>query len=402
MPSADHRCLLTPDFYQYRWAPLSAAAVRDAFVVLDWADGMQLRAFHLWLRENAVGQGGIDEATREGLIDPADLRDDWKVSRVHVTAEGALAVVWAPDDLIVTYHPGWLRHVAEGLHSVASWLPKQIFWTTRELAEPPSYDGARALSDPSILTPWVNDLLRYGIAWLHNLPNAPDIALQIGQHIGVLRGSNFGLIWDVKADVETAGHDETNTTANTHLRLGPHTDLPTRELPPGFQFLHCLRNTVAGGFLTMADGAAITEHVRTTAPDHYDALTTLKWVFFNRGPTIDHRWSGPIIDRPFPNAPLTIRAFYPVRAFPDMPHDDVPRAYAAMKYFYRLAADELFQIRYPFAAGDLVGFDNRRILHGRDAFAASGQRHLRGVYMDYDEVKSYARVANRALGKMPE
>ena len=131
-------------------------------------------------------------------------------------------------------------------------------------------------------------------------------------------------------------------------------------------------------------------------PEHFEALTTLRWVFFNRGPGIDHRWSGPLIDLGVAGSPLTLRAFYPVRGFPDMDPSDMPRAYAAMAVFSDLAASERFQMRYPFEVGDFVGFDNRRILHGRDAYSAGGRRHLRGMYIDHDEIRSSARVANRA------
>ena len=50
-----------------------------------------------------------------------------------------------------------------------------------------------------------------------------------------------------------------------------------------------------------------------------------------------------------------------------------------------------------FAPGDLVGFDNRRILHGRDAFdPAAGRRRLRGCYLDHDDLFSRLRVLRRS------
>jgi len=96
-----------------------------------------------------------------------------------------------------------------------------------------------------------------------------------------------------------------------------------------------------------------------------------------------------------PGSPLTLRAFYPVRGFPDMDPADMPRAYEAMRCFSRLAASDRFQIAYPFEPGDLIGFDNRRVLHGRDSFSAGGRRHLRGIYIDHDDILSTTRVVNR-------
>ncbi len=389
--------LLTPDFYQYCWTPISHASHHDRFTTISWSDGTTLRAFDLWLRENAVGEGGVDVATREGLLDPADLSDEITVTDVAVTGDGALSVTFAPSATVALYHPGWLRHVADGEHRPQSWLPEPTNWTPDSLAQPPTHDGSVVLENAQVFSGWLNDLLRYGLSRLRSCPTSEVFNKELADRIGAIRDTNFGTLWDVKADVALAGTADTNSTANTNLRLGPHTDLPTRETPPGFQFLHCLENQAGGGLSTMADGASVVDALASEFPHHYEALSTLNWIFFNRGPGIDHRWSGPFIDHGVAGAPLTIRAFYPVRAFPDMAAEDQPRAYAAMRCFSQMAASERFQISYPFEPGDLVAFDNRRILHGRSAFESGGKRHLRGMYIDQDEVRSTARVLNRQL-----
>jgi gamma-butyrobetaine dioxygenase len=205
-----------------------------------------------------------------------------------------------------------------------------------------------------------------------------------------VRSTNFGKMFSVRSVVDP------DSTANTGLNLGQHTDLPTRETPPGFQFLHCVENGVSGGWSRMTDGLALVAELRDSFPADYEALTTLEWVFFNRSKSEDHRWIGPMIDHPDPRHPLTLRAFYPVRGFPHMDPADVPRAYEAMRRFSQLAHDPRLQIRYPFAPGDVIGFDNRRVLHGRDGFdPGAGARHLRGCYLDQDDLFSRLRVLNR-------
>ena len=393
--------LPTPDFYTYPWRALSSARVEGRFVHLSWADGTELQVLDHWLLENAIGIG-IDPATREALLDPADLTADISVRAATVESSGALRIEFGPDDSVGQYHPGWLRHVADGNHRPSSWLPKPRAWTTAELDQPPTHDGSTVLESDTVFGLWLDDLIRYGVARLRNCPVDPDFNLALGARIGAIRDTNFGPIWDVKADITLAGADDTNSTANTNLRLGPHTDLPTRETPPGFQFLHCIENEARGGHSTMADGSAIAAYLESEHPADYDALTSLKWVFFNRGPNIDHRWSGPMIDHGVDGAPLTLRAFYPVRAFPDMAPEDQPRAYAAMRRFSTIAASPTFQMSYPFEPGDLVGFDNRRILHGRDAFESGGRRHLRGIYIDHDEIRSTARVTSRRLAALSD
>lgn len=390
--------LPTPDFYDYAWVPLDGAVLDGRFVRLRWHDGIELDAFDSWLRESAVGSG-VDPTTREGLIDPAHLSDDVRIASVRVTEDGALAATWTPDGSTTEHHPGWLRHVAEGHHLPASWLPTPITWDASSLRELPTHDADAAIGDGKVFGAWLDDLLRFGVSRLERCPIDQDFNVRLAARIGAVRETNFNGHWSVKADVTMAGAADTNSTANTNYRLGPHTDLPTREMPPGFQFLHCIANEASGGASTMADGAAVVDALREEHPEHYDALTTLRWVFFNRGPGIDHRWSGPLIDHGVVGSPLTLRAFYPVRGFPDMEPDDVPRAYEALRCFSRLADSDRFKLVTPFRPGDLVAFDNRRILHGRDAFESGGHRHLRGMYIDQDDVRSTARVLNRRLGQ---
>lgn len=385
----------TPDFYRYDWNPPATVRVDGRFVVMAWSDGAELRAFDLWLRENAVGAGGVDPLTREGLLDPADHDMATRVGSAAVGEAGDVKVRFEPCGTETTFHPGWLRHVADRDHLATAWLPEPVAWTAATLRQPPTHDGPSVLNDPAARRVWLNDLVSFGISRVQGIAYDPDALLELAAHIGAVRDTNFGPIWDVKADISLAGSSVTNSTANTSLRLGPHTDLPTRETPPGFQFLHCLVNETDGGESTMADGVAVVEALAGEHPEHYEALTTLRWVFFNRGPGIDHRWSGPMIDLGAKGAPLTLRAFYPVRGFPDMDPDDMARAYDAMATFSALAASDRFQLRYGFTAGDIVAFDNRRILHGREAFTAGGARHLRGTYIDHDEVRSATRVANR-------
>jgi gamma-butyrobetaine dioxygenase len=386
---------LAPDFYHYESCPLATAVIEGDFVYIRWPDDAKLACHRFWLRENAVGQGGIDLATREGILDPAELSDDIEVKAAMVDDAGDLIVEWANDGQRSVYHAGWLRHVADNNHRPSSWLPEPISWTTDSIGEVPRVDGSQALDNDEAILTLLNNLLIYGACVLERAPTHEGYLLELAQRIGPVRDSNFGMLWDVKADIELAGDAKTNSTANTGLRLGPHSDLPTREIPPGFQFLHCLINEANGGESTLTDGAALVEALERDHPEAFELLSTRHWIFFNRGPGIDHRWSAPIIDY-LPGCDMpTIRAFYPVRAFPAMANEEVSRSYEALRLFHRMADQPEFELKFRLTAGDIMCFDNRRVLHGRDAFTGSGKRHLQGIYIDRDEIMSRGRALNR-------
>ncbi len=381
----------TPDYYEYPWAALSSARLSaHGTADLVWPDGTTLECHPRWLRENAPGPGGINLATRECELDPAHLPVDLTLGRICV-ADGALDVTFEPEHRDATFHPGWLRHVADDMHQPFAVIPAPEPWTAAAHPEPTTYDGPATLCDDNSLAVALCGLARCGLIRLSGCGTDPGTVARLAERIGAIRDSNFGLTWHVDVDITPT------TVANTGLRLAPHTDLPTREVPPGLQLLHCVENTVEGGWSTMADGLAIADHLRDFEPGAFEALTTLEWIFFNRSPDYDHRWQGPVIDTGDGRIPYTYRAFHPVRAFPAMAGADVERAYAALGLLSATAGSDRFQVRYPFRPGDIVVFDNRRVLHGRDAFEPlpGTRRRLIGTYIDTDEFYSRLRVLLR-------
>ena len=380
----------TPDFAAYAWEPISVVGGVLPNVHVAWADGLDLDCYSLWLFENSRA---IDPITRESTVDPADLPEPSFLSLARRTDDGALELMWA-DGLQSVVHPGWLRSIAAQRHRPEAIPGPLTIWTTDTFSEPPSFDGTSVLDDIVVFGNWLQAMHTFGFARLRKTPDDRAFLETLIERIGPIRGSNFGNIFTVEA------RRDADSTANTGLNLGQHADLPTRETPPGFQFLHCVENTVAGGASRMTDGLAVVAELEANHPAEYEALTTLNWVFANRALDGDHRWTGPVIDHGQPGSQLTLRAFYPVRLGPDMRIADVPRAYEAMRVFSRVAHDERFMLRSRFEPGDIIGFDNRRMLHGRDAFdPGAGSRVLTGCYVDRDDLLSRLRVLDRDAQK---
>ncbi len=384
---------LTPDFIEHPWLSLIGASVDDrGFVHLVWADGISFAAFGPWLAENADGYG-LEPMSRESTLDPLDLPSPRALTNAHVDEQGALCAHWN-NGHTARLHPGWLHHIATGRHLPAAVLPAAKTWTATDFDQPPTIAFEPA-SPESVLPSAENlgailrQLLTFGLVRVVGTPANADWLAHFASAIGPVRDTNFGPLWSVVTK------DEPDSTAYTGLALGQHTDLPTREVPPGFQLLHCVTNDVAGGWSRQTDGWAVVEILRRDHPQAFEALSTLEWVFCNRARDAEHRWTGPIIDAAGPRSPLTLRTFYPVRLAPAMAREDIPLAYDALRIFAEVATSRELQIRYPFRPGDLIIFDNRRVLHGRDAFEGRGERHLRGCYIDHDDVYSRLRVLSR-------
>jgi gamma-butyrobetaine dioxygenase len=76
--------------------------------------------------------------------------------------------------------------------------------------------------------------------------------------------------------------------------------------------------------------------------------------------------------------------------------------YAAYRRFWEMLRDPRYTLRFKLAPGEMIAFDNLRILHGREAFdPGSGRRHLQGAYLDRDLIRSRQRVLERTRAGPP-
>lgn len=390
MPDTRHAPIpLTPDFIDHPAGPeITEAATDGTTLTVTWSDGLHGAFNRFWLRENEVGPA-IDPITRESTLDVDALPDDLRIEAVNLNGL-EVSVGWSPDGHVSRHHAGWLRTTAEGLWQPQARLPAPEPWDAEMLPEPPSFDGLAVLNDDNALAAWLTAVARFGLARLRGLPVDLGTVVRVAERVGTIRNSNFGFTFHV----ESKPNPDSN--AYTAVALSAHTDLGTRELQPGLQLLHCRENTSTGGESTMVDGFRVALALREKDPEAFDILSRKCWVFANRHPDTDYRWSGPIIVLDGAGTVTEIRNTSFLRAEPDMPPDDVDAAYGAFRAYMRLAADPRFVCTYPFAAGDLVMFDNRRVLHGRHAFdPQSGTRRLEGCYLDSDELRSRLRVLSR-------
>ena len=76
--------------------------------------------------------------------------------------------------------------------------------------------------------------------------------------------------------------------------------------------------------------------------------------------------------------------------------DTITTFYAAFRCFQKIANDPDNQIKLRLNPGEMIAFDNRRVLHGRASFdLQSGKRLLRGCYGEREELESCLRILYR-------
>jgi gamma-butyrobetaine dioxygenase len=359
-------------------------------ICITWDDGAVQRFHPLWLRSECACKGCRDRVTLERTFDQFRLPQELSAGSVEVTAAGALRLVWSTDGHVSEFDPGWLHQIARGEGPWTTGFGKRRLWRS-ELADAiPSFGYEAIMTEPRALHDWLIALRDEGLTRLSGVPGEPREVERIARRISLPRDSNFGAVFDVMTMANA------NSNAYTAIELPPHVDLPTREYQPGFQFFHCLDNQAAGGESIYVDGFAVAEHLRVEEPEVFRLLSQIPLGFRFYDKVSDYVWHAPALVLDERDELREIR-FIPWLMTPLAPERFEP-VYQALRRFAELTRDPRFRIRLKLTAGTMSAFDNRRVLHGRAAFAPnSGRRHFQGCYIEREEVESRIRVLEREL-----
>jgi gamma-butyrobetaine dioxygenase len=147
-----------------------------------------------------------------------------------------------------------------------------------------------------------------------------------------------------------------------------------------------------------ADGFALAEHLRTTVPEDFALLSGTAVPFHYRSSNAELYVERPLIQLSCRGEVVAVH--YNSRSIApfDPASPGTAAYYAAYRRFAAMLRDPRFQLRFKLADGEIVVFDNQRILHGRTPFSSARHaRHLRGCYLTRDSVYSSAAVLRREL-----
>ena len=353
---------------------------------VEWSDGKTSEIPSPWLIDNDPVHREPHSGQR--LIDVADLPDAPRIRQADVK-NGQVLVEWqgraAPTSIAIA----WLarqrdRPAAGSARAVTLWgdaarmdARKDFEWLT--LAELRN-GGARA-------APWFRRLGKEGLAFISEVPTRDGAILEAVASIGLVQETNYGRLFDVRAIAKA------ENLAYTDLGLGLHTDNPYRDPVPGFQALHCLLPAVDGGDNQFADSFAISEHLRHVHPEAFAILTQKAVPFHYRARDVELYSEKPMIQLGMQGEVIAVH--YNNRSIAPLPPSGPGLAeyYQAYRDFAQHLRQAQRQLRMRMNKGDLVVFDNWRVLHARTSFSAA--RHLQGCYLTKDSV--YSRVALESM-----
>jgi gamma-butyrobetaine dioxygenase len=382
----------------------------------------------VWLRANCPCATCQDPGSGQRLVTITDLPADVTVAEV-LASDAAVEVVFGPDGHRAVFGTGWLARYGDPAGEHGTEPPGQDGAESpgQDGTESPGQDGTESpgqdddrtedakrlwaaadlggelpqgwwphyLADPAHRRACLSAVLTHGVVVLHDVPCAPGAVLAVAKSLGYVRETNYGRLFEVRAEPTPAN------LAFTRLPIAPHTDNPYRDPVPTVQLLHCLHAAVGGGESTFTDGFRAAAELRRQDQVAFACLTTTPVTFAYSDAAAVLRATGPMIGLDPRGRIRQIRfngrSLAPVR----LSAAQARAFYAAYRAFAERIADPEATVAARLSPGDCVIVDNTRILHGRTGFAdgggagAAGRRHLQGCYADLDGLASTVAVLAR-------
>ena len=354
---------------------------------INWGDRTVAEFPFIWLRDNDPDD--LHPDTRERVFDLTSVPLD--IGPESFTIDGGrLIITWPAKAEPSVYPLDWLRRHQPGRSRHDPAIVEQTLWDRETLASIPSSDASQCESQSAALRDALLTLKRFGILLIDGLDDSPDASRAFGDLIGFRRQTNFGDMFEV------ISKPQPNNLAYTSMALPLHTDLPNQEIIPGYQLLHCYRNSAAGGESLFADGFRACRDLQEEAPEDYELLkrASVPWRFHDAANDIRRR--RPIIlERADGNLDYLVFNAH-IADIPDMNAELLYDFYSAYQTLMRRLREPRYTLHHVLVPGEMVIFDNSRVLHGRAAFdPESGERHLLGYYIERNEVDSRIRVLSR-------
>ena len=354
---------------------------------ITWQNSSYSVYSSLWLRDN--DPANRDPSTGQRLASLLDLPPSPRLQAAEPRPSGHLTLSWEDGGTSV-FPLRWLHAFDRSLHMTPR--PMRLPWMGQPAEAFAWCDYAEWVENPASREDWLYYVGRDGLAFLRNLPNqegnGESALLHVAALISLVAETNYGRTFDLRSVAEP------NNLGYTSPGRPVHTSHPYRDPVPGFQLLHCLSAPGQGGESIFVDGMAVAERVRAHDPDAFALLSQTP---------IPYRFQDATVELVAERTMLDIDTQGQFRAIYYDDHSLAPlpfkgprlnKYYPAYRQLAQLLREPSRLVTYGWKPGDLVLFDNSRILHGHTAIS-SGTRHLQGCYLDPDGLYSALAMLSR-------
>ena len=338
---------------------------------------------NIWLRDHAKDEDSWDLRSNQRKIFTAKLDPKIHIKKAEVKDNGnSLDILWSDSNKTINYTS---KFFLDNLNQSKTSKQSLKIWESKDLDQNIYIDYNDAISENGFKF-FLKKLYEYGFVVVQNCRTEMSSVEKIAKKIGYVRESIFGGLWSFESNQDKAD------SAYTQEELRPHTDSTYSNDAPGLQLLLCCHYKATGGESIMVDGFKIAEKIKNEKKDIYDILTNFEVTGQYIGDGVYLQAKRPIF-RLNSNRELVQVSFNNYDRAPfRMSDNKTIKFYEAIREFDLIANHKEYQWRRVLKTGELLIFNNWRILHGRGSF--SGDRKMSGCYINKEDFDSSCRIHN--------
>ena len=359
---------------------------------VDWADGHRSHFPSIWLLQacSCPACGSSESAVRHVKLTDQPARPRILSAEAR---DGELVVEWSGDHQS-QFDAQWLRaHCLSGAERSRR-QPSPRPWGSELEQNLPSMAYGEVAEVPDRHLAFLENLRDLGFVILRDVPAARERTQEVAALVGTLRLTNYGIY-------ELEAKPNPQIVGDMALAIEPHTDEPYRIDPPAITLFHVLKQSASGGESILVDGFNLVSILQKRDPEAFEILSTTPARFhrvLREGRAFETQ--APIISRDRQGEVIGLRLLDRGMAPVDVEPEQVEPFYDALRSFLQLVYGQEGRITVKLEAGEMLVFNNQRIMHGRTAFDPSGsRRHVRSCHVDLDEFYSRLRIAYRERGR---
>ncbi|XP_068147314.1 gamma-butyrobetaine dioxygenase [Drosophila tropicalis] len=366
--------------------------------------GLPMQFPDIWLRDNCLCSECYLHQTRSRLPQLWQHLDTKRIRVYHLNIDQRREIVYIEwnDGHRSEYPFYWLRErdfsLPNRMHYLQNFYrPEPRHWSGKEFALiQKEFLYQDLISKNDELQQWLYQLAVYGMALIKEAPLEFDVVRHLCNRVGFMRRTTYGEEFSVRAQPGASNY------AYLAAPLPLHTDMPYFEYKPGVTLLHTLEQSDSpGGRNLLTDAYHVADILKQQYPEQFRILTEtlVDWADIGSDNQLEFHniWRSPVINLDADGRYVRINHSIPQRDSHFNVHPEQVRPwYEAMALFVRLAHEQAYEFKTK--PGDVLTFNNLRLVHGRTGYADTEQnvRHIVGGFLDWDIVYSRWRILQRS------
>ena len=338
---------------------------------------------NIWLRDHAKDEINWDKRSSQRKTFTASLDPNLYIKKALLNKEDQnIEIIWSDLDTPTNYDFEFLfsqsLNFSSKLNSINTWtknhISNEIFIKFDEISREEGF------------IKFLKKIKKFGFAVISDCnPNTGSVE-KIAKKIGYVRHSIFGGLFEFESDENMAD------SAYTQEELRPHTDGSYSYDAPGLQLLLCCHYDAKGGESIMVDGFRIAEKLQKEDPSLFNILSKIEVPGNYIGDGVFLEARRPVFKIDSNNEILQVTFNNYDRGSFRIDNDSTIKFYEAIRKFDYYANSKDYQWRYILKPGEMLVFDNWRLLHGRGEF--NGSRKMAGCYLNKEDFDSICRMNN--------